>query len=68
MDKTFVVGFISFFDNELFLEKVTAKSFDEAISKHSKIGDDWFSLGMPLNEIKEEFHNQDAMVEVIEIE
>lgn len=37
--KTFVVGYISFFDNELKLERIEALEWRHAVIRHSKFGD-----------------------------
>ena len=68
MDKTFVVSYINFRDNDLTSEIVKAKNGGESIGKHSRIESDWFDATKSLKEIKMDFFDFDAMVEVIEIE
>lgn len=68
MDKTFVVGFITFSENDLVLEIVQAENSSEALAKHSRVEVDWFDPNKPLNDIQEDLFDQDIVVEVIEIE
>lgn len=67
MDKTFVVSFISFFENELTSEIIKAKTFQEAIGQHTQIVEYEFDNSKSLEGIKQDFFEQDAAVEVVEI-
>ncbi len=77
--KTWAVGFISFHYNELKIEFIEAKTWQEAVPLHSKIGTGegshcWFlgdsrlKIGDELENWKEAFFDQDAMFDVREID
>jgi len=69
----FAVGYMNFMENDLKIEVISADSVKEAILKHSWLQDkdvhEWIN-GMPdsLEEMKEEFFNGDAAVDVVEVE
>ena len=66
--KRFAVGYYNAYDNELTVEIVEAADWKEAAAKHSKGSghgpEDWPDT---LEELKEEFFNQDAGIDVVEI-
>lgn len=64
MEKTYVVGFVNFFDNELKLEIVQASSEFEAAKDYLKLDD---LTSKTVEELKEELINQDCLIEVKEI-
>jgi len=71
--KKYAVGYINFSDNELTIEIVEAPNIYEAVKKHSQLQEDslqkWISeMPQELQDIKEEFFNGDAMIDVKEIE
>lgn len=65
--KNFVVGFLSFFDNEILLEKISANNAVEAMLKHSSIKGYVFKENATIEEIQDEVFNSDAAISVIEI-
>ena len=70
---TFIVGYLSRFDNDLILERVEADTTTEAIWKHSRLqGKDWQACkcqtdGMSDEEIKQFFFDVDTVVGAIAI-
>lgn len=64
--KSYIVGVINFFDNDLKLEKVFAENKVEAINNHSMINGFSFE-SKTLEEAKVEAFNMDMMVDAIEI-
>lgn len=68
--KTFVVAYMSFFDNDLTQEIVTADTPQEAIWKHSKLQDpcwDPTEAGKDVETIKEYLFGCDVLAAVIEV-
>ncbi len=66
--KTYVVGYISFYENELYLEQVSAENELDAILRHSSLsGHDYYKHVTTVQELQEEFFNGDSMVNVIEV-
>lgn len=67
MNKTYAVGYINFFDNDLIIEIISAPNWYEALHKHSKMqGERWIS-NYSLEEAKIEAFNADMMIDVKEI-
>lgn len=66
--KYYAVGYINWFDHDLKIEIIKAVDVRDAISKHSSLSN-IVLLGMPqeLEDIKQWFFDQDAMIEVIEL-
>lgn len=67
--KTYVVGYINFFNNELTLEQVKANDPCKAIYKHSELATDaqHFDSSMSLEDIQDALWSADSMVAVIEV-
>ena len=66
--KKWAVGFISFSDNELWIEIIEAESWQEALKKHKQISIDGFEFDMTsLEAAKADAFDQDAMINVVEI-
>lgn len=69
----YVVGYISFFDNYLILERIDAKNEHEAFWKHSKLQDDCWEIskketkGMDSEELQAWSFDCDMLVSVLEI-
>ena len=75
--KTFVVGYMNFFDSDLILAKVEATNWQEAIVKHPHFlkpehreGNARWLAEMPdtIEEVKQFFFDSDAIVDVLELE
>jgi hypothetical protein len=67
---TFAVAYMSFFDNELIIEVVTAETPEEALWRHSKLQDPCWEEATAeddLDAMKECLWNTDILVNVIEI-
>ena len=71
--KRYVVSYVSFFDNELILEEVSANSEYEAFWQHSKLQcDDWGTSkedtkGMDSKELQSWSFEFDMLVGVLEL-
>lgn len=65
--KNYVIGFVSFFDNEVKLEKVQATSEVETLKACSFIGGYEFPENVDVDAIQETMWNCDASISVIEI-
>lgn len=65
--KKFVVGYLNFFDNDLFMEVVSASSYEEAIMNCSYIKGFDFPEGSTFENMKDILFNCDIAVSAIEI-
>ena len=65
--KTFVVGFLSFFDNEIVLEKIQAENEVEAVKKHSHLAGYEFLDLNSVSDIDYELSNSDITVSILEL-
>lgn len=65
--KNYVVAFLSFFDNEIILEKIQANNEVDAIKMHSQLKDWEFQDNATLEDISDMLFNCDAVVSVIEV-
>ena len=65
--KSYVVGHIDFFNNELVLERIEANTWQEALAAHSKCEDMFDPMPDTLEDAKEAAFDQDAMIAVLEL-
>jgi hypothetical protein len=67
--KRWAVGYFNLCDNTLTIEIVTGENWLSALRAHSLIKDSGHLEGLPtdIEEAKQEFFNQDAMFDVVEI-
>lgn len=65
--KRFVVGFVSFFDNEVKLEVVEAATPEDAMRRSSFLQGYEFPAGAPVEMIQHEMFSCDASISVIEV-
>lgn len=65
--KNYVVGFVSFFDNEIKLEKIQAENEVEALKNCSFIAGYEFPDDIDVDGIQEIMGNCDADISVIEV-
>lgn len=63
----FVVGVLSFFENEIELEKISAESEKEALMKHSLLNGYIVDENASLEEIYDDLFNCDIAASVIKI-
>jgi len=67
--KRWAVGYFDMMNNTLDIEIVTAADWIDALSAHSKISNGHLEeLPTDMNEAKQEFFNQDAMFDCVEID
>ena len=65
--KKFVVGFLSFFDNDLQLEIIHAEDEVKALKQSKFIGDYEFPENATMDDIQDIMLNCDSVVSVIEV-
>lgn len=65
--KTFVVGFLSFFDNDLCLNKVQAENPVDAIKTSGFVEGYDIPVNATMDEIQEIMFNYDSVISVIEV-
>ena len=65
--KNYVVAFLSFFDNEIILEKIQANNQIDAIKMHSQLKDWEFQGDATLEDISDMLLDCDSVVSVIEV-
>lgn len=63
----FVVGVLSFFENEIELEKISAESEKEALMKHSLLNGYIVDENASLEEIYQDLSGSDMVASVIKI-